>query len=224
MYAFVRDSSVHGEPCYAITYAAFYPYNGPYHVGSLCCRVLAGGHEADVEHVTLLISRADEELRALWFNAHHASQGLLVPASELETMEFADGCHATVVYVAENGHGHYSSPGTTHRVSCLANDHTQRGELWRPTPVVLPEAWDDEALRRTGTSWLRYGGTLGTAHSVSDWHHCSHEEQREPSWRVHEVGSVPCGIATKAWWVQDQNRWESTSWFHRMFCLCWSYK
>jgi hypothetical protein len=123
VYAFVRDSSVEGEACHAITYATFYPYNGPcecslhrpphpqrrgwrrtillfsscswgskeehecvracWHgrghvftcrslararadrVGPMCCRVLAGGHEADVEHVTLLVRRQGGTLHSV---------------------------------------------------------------------------------------------------------------------------------------------------------------
>ena len=219
VYSFVRDTVVEAEACHAVTYVTFYPYNGPYKVGAMCCRMLAGGHEADVEHVTLHISKERGTLRSVWFNAHHADQGQLVPSSEVEMMDFADGRSAPVVYVAQNGHGHYPHEGTSHRVFNSGNDRMERGDLWQPKAKLLPEAWDYERQEQTETTWLQYSGRLGTPQSASDWHHCSHEEQREPEWRVCEVGGVPTGIATKKWWVNDQNGWRGSSWCHRMFCL-----
>eukprot|EP01043_Picozoa_sp_COSAG02_P055593 COSAG02_NODE_6468_length_3553_cov_2.112044_7_plen_367_part_00 len=219
VYTFVRDTELDGEACHAITYVTFYPYNGPYKVGGMCCRMLAGGHEADVEHVTMLVSKERNILLAVWFNAHHADQGQLVPAAEVEMMDFPDGRSAPVVYVAQNGHGHYPHEGTIHRIFNAGNDRMERGDLWQPAATLLPEAWDLERQEQTDTTWLQYSGRLGTPQSAADWHHCSHEEQREPRWRVREVGGVPAGIATKKWWVYDQNEWRSSSWCHRMFCL-----
>ena len=220
VYTFVRDTSLHGEPCHAVTYVTFYPYNGPYRIGGLCCRMLAGGHEADVEHVTFLVSQEGGELRAVWFNAHHADQGQLAPAAEIETMDFPDGrSNVPVVYVALNGHGTYPRAGTSRRIFNVGNDVTGRGQLWRPKMRLLPEAWDTERQEQTSTTWLQYSGRLGTPQSAADWRHRSPEEQLEAPWRVREVGQAPAGIATKKWWVNDQNAWRSSSWCHRMFCL-----
>ena len=138
---------------------------------------------------------------------------------------------ATIVWAEELGRSTYSGVAITALVHTdmasvhifnAGNDRMERGDLWQPSVTLLPEAWDLERQEQTATTWLQYSGRLGTPQSASDWHHCSHEEQREPRWRVREVGGVPAGIATKKWWVYDQNEWRSSSWCHRMFCL-WTF-
>eukprot|EP01047_Picozoa_sp_COSAG01_P000680 COSAG01_NODE_13_length_41723_cov_145.394556_36_plen_219_part_00 len=136
----------------------------------------------------------------------------------------------SVVSASERHQLQHACPHLTHRLRLALFGGGAGLSLaacaWLGLPVVagsgqvLPDARDTKALLRRGASWLLFGGALGTARSVADWRHCSHEEQRESPWRVMEVGGVPCGIATKKWWVQDQNEWRSMGFFARLCCLC----
>ena len=170
VYARVRPgvACVHGVEVVSIVYTTFYPYNGAYKI--LRGWAMAGGHEADVEHVTVHVARRTGQLHSVWFHAHRARDGMLKRAEEIDC---DSGGHPRV-YVARNGHGHYWDRGTYPRLFGVANDQCGQGRLWQPTPVLLPDTRDAAALAAADLEWLVFPGRLGTPYEP--YRRCSREE------------------------------------------------
>jgi hypothetical protein len=195
VYARVRPgvACVHGVEVVSIVYTTFYPYNGAYKI--LRGWAMAGGHEADVEHVTVHVARRTGQLHSVWFHAHRARDGTLKRAEEIDC---DSGGHPRV-YVARNGHGHYWDRGTYPRLFGVANDRCGQGRLWQPTPVLLPDTRDAAALAAADLEWLVFPGRLGTPYEP--YRRCSREEEAS---RVVESGGSPPGPACQDWWAFEE--------------------
>ena len=213
VYAHITDDEVLNEPVFAISYVMFFPYNGAClvpidekgHVNSL-----QGGHEADVEHVRIHVSKTTNLVHSVFFSAHRERDGCLKLVNAVEMRE-----GRVVVYVARNGHGAYPSPGVKHRLFFMANDHCSAGRRWDPGSVVLLPDARTPGLEKTPLAWLLYCGSWGSC--FESFGHCSEKERalQAKGGVVCRTGSSPHGPACKDWWVTEKcgNR----HWFKTLF-------
>ena len=197
VYARLRPGTacIAGVEVLSIVFCTFYAYNGPYKLAGGWAG-LAGGHEADVEHVTVHVCAATGELHSVWYHAHRARDGRLCSSYGDQVETAADG--RPVVYVALNGHGHYPGAGTYKRIFGFANDRCQAGRLWRPSPVLVPSNLHDRArLAATHCEWLLFPGRLGTPYNP--YRRCSEQETRSAA-PVVSPGGSPHNMAVQDWW------------------------
>lgn len=172
----------------AITYVTMYPFNGSY---AICCGLTrAGDHQADVEHLTVYLDPAGENVTHVYFAAHRMRDGVYVDRNDLS---FAHGSRGKRVnaYVAKAGHGLYPSPARWCRVWGCANDLTgQGGVVWDPENIVV--------ITETSPPWMMYRGQWGSHHDLP-----------------HGFTSGP---AFQGWWAGEHP--VSRSCFKRAFCQC----
>eukprot|EP00053_Salpingoeca_punica_P020885 m.212442 g.212442 ORF g.212442 m.212442 type:complete len:653 (+) comp20387_c0_seq1:250-2208(+) len=214
MYVRVTDDTVRGEEVFALTYILFFPYNGATevlvdevgHINSL-----QGGHEADVEHVRVHVSKASGQLHSVYFSAHRERDGMLRLAHQV--LYTPSG--RSKAYVAINGHGLYWEAGSFKRIFFMANDECNNGYGWNPTVKALPPLQEIVADPAHPLQWLLFCGHWGT--SYEDYRHCSAREQQALAKGVviYRTGSSPYGPATKDWWITEPC--SSRHWIKRIF-------
>jgi hypothetical protein len=146
-----RYTDAHGNltvPAYVIAYVSpdeshvylqymfFYGFNGPYTIkdpffnktlfeGDIID--FQNGHEADLEHIGMLIDRENQKLVMMFYGAHDKHEGVWVNPKQIT---YEDG--HPVLYSAHGGHGLYPDPGIHVRVYGFANDLAEKGKRWVP--------------------------------------------------------------------------------------------
>ena len=74
--------------------------------------LMAGAHEGDWEHVSILVSPSFEHIAAVYLSAHSHEARWLLPGS----FSVQEGTHVDV-FVALNSHASYQTPGHKQRIS-----------------------------------------------------------------------------------------------------------
>jgi len=159
VYGIVSDKA---DNVMELQYMAMYAYNGAY---TICCCCYTGAHVCDLEHVTVRINKKTGRILSVFFAAHGYRDGYWRFASQ-GGIQLRNGAHP-VVYVAQNGHGHYHAPGRWLRIGGFANDKTDdKGVAWKPK-VVLLEHREEKTLHLFPeiSKWLHY--LTGTMAPVS---------------------------------------------------------
>jgi hypothetical protein len=119
-YALVRETA---DAIY-ISYIFVFAYNGEYSILGLG---VAGMHPGDIEHITVEVNKATNQLSRVFFSAHGTKDGRWVQAEDVEFMD-----NKIVAYCALNGHGMYPHNGTVFRLGGVINDYLGQGTLWQP--------------------------------------------------------------------------------------------
>lgn len=123
---------------YHILYMVFWTFNDAYHG-------VAGAHQADLERVRVVVSKATGEVQRVYYAAHGLGDGLWVQAADVR---FADAAkRRPLVHVARGSHACYPSHGTYWRACGLANDACDGRKAWVPRGV---EPWPAELTRFIG--------------------------------------------------------------------------
>lgn len=143
---------IEGEQTYEIAYIFFYAYNGAFNVFNIS-KLEAGAHQADLEHVSVFVSKSTMEVEKVYYSAHGANEGEWVMRPDL-VME--DG--RVVVYSARGSHATYPSSGTIWRCVGAINDHTDKGLAWNPKKTILVD---------NDTPWNQFSGCMGFPDAVS---------------------------------------------------------
>jgi hypothetical protein len=119
-----------GEKYGSISYAFYYPTNGPIGIGNryFPFSETLGYHEKDIERIRVLYDLNTEKPKFIYLSAH-AQEGRWIPIRDFEST--IDGL--PVIYVALKSHAFYHKPGTRWRIFGLANDHcSNKGRYIRP--------------------------------------------------------------------------------------------
>jgi hypothetical protein len=182
------------EDTYELIYHFLYAYNGGYQVCHLPCeKCKEGSHQADIEHITIVIDKETYEnyleaseskhqaIKQVYFAAHGSKQGLWVNRSDLY---YYDGKIA--VFSSFNSHASYPEPGIYWRCLGAINDYTEEGIKWKSKNVILVS--DDD-------NWCIFQGRMGYPAEVSP-------------------------MAEKDWWNGESGK--SIGFWKRFCCLCLS--
>jgi hypothetical protein len=161
IYTKVTETPTH----FLIQYIFLYAYNPPYTLGMLSF----GGHDCDIEHITMKILKHVLRIDEIFFSAHRSSDGRWVSRVNLE-MEYTH----PILYIAKGSHAIYPRESVYFRIFGIANDHTSsKGVVSRPSNLVVinehtawncfqtptcrapvyHEWWGDE--NGTTTNWLK---------------------------------------------------------------------
>ncbi len=112
-------------------------FNGGYWCG-------IGAHQADWEHVTLLVHRRTLATEKVYFSSHRMRDGYWKSARDCE-WRWLNGRKRLVIYCARGAHGFYHRPATWIRFGCFANDATGRGVPFLPEVF----SWDSQPWLQT---------------------------------------------------------------------------
>lgn len=140
-----------------LQYWLFYAFNG-----ALDDLLMAGAHEADWEHVSLMLDSTRQHVQAVYMAAHSHQGSWLSPGE----FQITDGTHVDV-FVALHSHACYETPGTKARFhdtviySFLKDRCSDRGYVWQPTEVV--NMGEREAPL---VSWAYFNGYWGSKKTV----------------------------------------------------------
>jgi hypothetical protein len=138
-----------------ITYILFYPYNEDYNISGL---IHAGGHDADIEHVTIKICanncNTKYTIDKMYYSAHSTGEGLWTNDIERKRLN-------PIVYVAKGSHGMYNKKGYYFRYYGFANDITDSGIYWKPGTVIHVNTLPSDNLI------LTYKGLYGNGNVAS---------------------------------------------------------
>jgi hypothetical protein len=114
---------------YILKYIFLYAYNGSYKLGSFNI----GGHDCDIEHITIHVSKNLHTITEIFYSAHGTADGMWVSSANIEFT----GSHPNV-YIARGSHATYPTAGIYYRIFGLANDFTRNdGFVLKPVNVVL---------------------------------------------------------------------------------------
>lgn len=161
VYAYYRNY----HDFFEIQYLFFYGYNGAYNILHFFnyLDVNYGEHDGDIEHVTLRFSKSDGMLRnqtssvltGIYYGAHTTVEGIWVKPDQIEWQD-----EHPVSYVALDGHGNYPHAGIYPRIFGFASDYCDRGQLWKPSKVVI--------INDNPDSWHRYQGRYTVANEIEN--------------------------------------------------------
>jgi len=137
-----------------IQYCFLYPYNGPFMV----CGKPYGAHTGDLEHVDIYVNKITKKIVKMYYGAHRSYDGMHVDSDDIIFVG-----SRPVVFMAKHSHACYWYQGTTYRVFCCANDHTDNDIRWDPDHLVC---LDDK-------SWNQFPGMIGQepVFGKHDWYH-----------------------------------------------------
>lgn len=148
MYVLTRELADRIE----IYYFAVFAYNGPRKILKL---TNAGGHEGDLEHVTISLDKATMQPIEMYFGAHRSEDGKWVPWDQVQK----EGTHP-IALSALDGHGFYPDVGYAFRLFGLSNDEVDFGPRWQPQLERLYFNKDREFNVDT-MGWAIFGGRIG---------------------------------------------------------------
>lgn len=169
---FYTHVSKNSDGDWQITYIFLYAYNGPFWLCGIperckqcdCCQV--GAHEADIEHVTVIIGH-NLELKRMYYAAHGTHDGLW-----LEPRDIPFENDQPVVYSAKHSHASYPFTGTICRCLGFISDHAEKGLRWDPNVSIITDE----------TEWNNFQGYLGINNEVpTPKYHEWWEEDNETS-------------------------------------------
>lgn len=154
-----------------LRYLLLYGFNGPY---TSTKAVGFNAHIADLEHVSVVISKNTGMIEKIYFGSHGSSEGMWLQANNKDITY--EGTHP-VVFVAYSGHGNYPRRGTYLRVFGFANDITDQGIRWLPRLQLIFDR-DDVRYNPDTMSWIYFPGAYGsqgvTAAAYQNWWHAEH--------------------------------------------------
>jgi len=143
-----------------IFYIFLYAYNGalwlcgvPEKTERDCSCFQVGGHQADIEHMTVIVDAVTERPKRFYYAAHGSNAGKWLNPDEIQLWE---GSHP-VVYSAKHSHASYWLTGTICRCLGCISDHTGQGERWYPPVQLIDE----------NTQWNLFQGDMGAPDYVS---------------------------------------------------------
>jgi hypothetical protein len=134
VYTHVSKNDYHPDfpaDAFVVQYWSFYVFNG-----ALDDMLMAGAHEGDWEHVTVVVSADERELLGVYMAAHSHEGQWLKPGAFVQTG------HAVHVYVALHTHASYPSQGVKKRINdnvmySFLHDHCSNdGVVWHPDTVI----------------------------------------------------------------------------------------
>ena len=162
IYAFVRET----PEVYKIYYIVFFPFNLGKNVLFL---QQAGDHDGDLEHITVEVSKKNQQLVRVHYGAHGTKDGRWVNAADVPMEN-----NKIVGYIAYGGHGIYPAPGYAFRLAGLANDFMDKGIEWNPKVDILT-LQGQPGFTAAKDGWMYFAGRLGDdgISSISDkgWFH-----------------------------------------------------
>jgi len=142
-----------------VQYLYLYGFNGPFSIGILHGDdfPVQDAHEADLEHVTLMIDKGTRELKKIYYSSHDRYEGMWLNADNPDIAY--EGTHP-VVFAARSSHGNYPREGTYIRIYGLGNDITGSKTRWTP---ILRRIYvnTDERFDPSIMGWCYHAGNLG---------------------------------------------------------------
>jgi hypothetical protein len=166
IYAVLKKIEREGSVEYQIQYLTFFGFNGAYKIGKIpfvndLSLIDANAHEADLEHMTVIVNvdkvTEAERLDKVYYGSHGTKEGVWLDA---QSIKFFPGTTRPISYVAKGGHGNYQNIGEWVRIFGFANDLTREGKHWDPEVIRVYEEGEDGFDPKT-MGWLYHNGALG---------------------------------------------------------------
>jgi hypothetical protein len=161
-----------------VQYWLFYAFNGP-----MDDMLMAGAHEGDWEHVSVVVSPTFEHIAAVYMAAHSHEARWLRPGS----FSVQERTHVDV-FVALQSHASYQTPGHKQRISdnvlysFLYDDCSNSGYMWQPSLIVNMGEKDYPLVL-----WAYYNGFWGSQQTVYSFVPLPFDTASPPKGPMHQL-------------------------------------
>lgn len=180
VYTHVSRNKYHSDfppDAFVVQYWMFFAFNG-----ALDDMLMAGAHEGDWEHVTLVVSGDEQEVLGVYMAAHSHEAKWLQPG------EWAQANKSVHVYIALHSHASYPSGGVKPRIDdnimySFLHDHCDGGGAqWVPETLVNMGEASAPSVR-----WGYYNGYWGSKKLVYSFIPLPFDSASSPKGPMHQT-------------------------------------